>query len=76
VRIYTDKGTIHLKGPLWSTVNRVAGYYWHFLIASFDFASRLKKKLLGGKTFPLIGNAYSRLYSFLSKLPTLIFRLK
>lgn len=76
VRIYTDKGTIHLKGPLWSTVNRVAGYYWHFLIASFDFAPHLKKKLLGGKTFPLIGNAYSRLYSFLSKLPTLIFRLK
>jgi hypothetical protein len=76
VRIYTDRGTTHLKGPLWSTVNIIAGYYWQFLIESFNLISRLKKQLLGGKTFPVISNAYSRIYSFLSKLPTLIFRIK
>jgi hypothetical protein len=76
VRIYTDKGTIHLKGTLWSMINSVVGYYWQFLIEFFDFVSRLKRQLLGGKTFPLLGSVYSRLYSFLSKLPTLIFRLK
>lgn len=76
VRIYTDRGTINLKGPLWSKVNRVVGYYWQFLVGSSDLVLRLKKRLLGSKTLPLIGNAYSRLYSFLSKLPTLIFRLK
>jgi hypothetical protein len=76
VRIYTDKGAVNLTGPLWSAVNSVAGYYWQFLIESFDYVSRLKKQLLGSKTFPVISNAYSRLYSFLSKLPTLIFRHK
>jgi hypothetical protein len=76
VRIYTDKGTIYLRDPFWSIVNSVAGYYWQFLIESFNFVSRIKKQLLGSKTFPVISNAYSRLYSFLSKLPTLIFRHK
>ena len=76
VHISTDKRTIYLKDPFWSIVNSVAGYYWQFLIESFNLISRLKKQLLGGKTFPVISNAYSRIYSFLSKLPTLIFRIK
>ena len=80
---YTEKGdrglsvtTISSEHAVWSTVNSVVGYYWQFLVGSSDLVLRLKKRLLGSRTLPLIGNAYSRLYSFLSKLPTLIFRLK
>jgi hypothetical protein len=76
VRIYTDTGTINVAGPLWSTINCAAGYYWQFLIESFALLSRFKKQLLGSWTVPLLSNAYSRLYNVLSKIPTLIFRRK
>lgn len=76
VKIYTAGGTVYLENRFWLVINKVVGYYWKLLITSFNYASNLKKQLVGNKALPLISTIYSRLYRFLSRLPTIIFRLK
>jgi len=74
VRIYRPGITIDLTRSFWLIANRSAGYYWHYLIAIYQFLYARKIKLLGVKKYPRISSAFNKIYLFLSTLPNLMFR--